>query len=73
VSVRLNFFPQVFLRNFAIFEDLSEQSATDCLASVDWNYGASAVGMTQEATTSFDVEKHQQKTLLGHENTHCFL
>ncbi len=52
-----DFFLEVFSCDFAIPENLSKKSATDSLATMNWNHGASAIGMTQKVVASLDSDE----------------
>jgi hypothetical protein len=59
--VRLDFFPDIFPSDFAIPENLREESASDCFATVDWNHSATTVGVTQEVVASLNSDEVETK------------
>ncbi len=59
--VRLDFVQNFFSGEFTIPEDLSEKSAADALATVNWHHRASSIGVTEEVVTSLDPDDFKSK------------
>ena len=59
--VRSDFVLNFFSGEFTIPEDLSEKSAADALATVNWHHRASSIGVTEEVVTSLDPDDFKAK------------
>lgn len=59
--VRSDFFLDLFSGDFTIPENLGDKSATDGLAAMDRNHGASAVGVTEEMMASLGPNEIKTK------------
>ena len=55
--VRSHFSLQFIPGDLAVPKNLRKKSPTDCLAPVDGNNGASAVGMAKEVVAAFDPDE----------------
>lgn len=59
--VRSDIFPDIFSGDFTIPKNLGNETATDDLAAMDGNNGASAIGVTKEVMAPLDLNEIKTK------------